>query len=101
MDEVRGRVMLNWCGLTRIVATLAVFLASVGSGAAAQAQTPTLTGNSWIALAIIVGLVVLIALFIGGVLRISQIDDTSDEEDEGVGVFEGIEEDHPKPRRRR
>ena len=95
--------MLDWRGsMTRILVALAVLLASAGAAsAAAQAQTPTLTGNSWIALAIIAGLVVFIALFIGGALRISRIDDTADEEDEGVGVFEGIEEDDPKPRRRK
>jgi hypothetical protein len=101
MDEHRGRIMLDWRGsTTRILATLAALLASAGAADAA-AQAPTITGNSWVALAIIGGLVLLILLFISGTLRLSQIDDTSDEEDEGVGVFEGIEEDDPKPRRRR
>lgn len=69
--------------------------------AQAQAQTPTISGNSWVALAIIGGLVVLILLFISGAISLSKRDDTSDEEDEGVGILEGIEEDDPKPKRRK
>ena len=53
------------------------------------------------AIAIIAGLVLLILLFISGALRISKIDDTADADDEGVGVFEGIEEDDPKPKKRK
>lgn len=71
------------------------------SAAFAQAQTPTISGEGWVAYAIIAGLVLLIMLFISGAISLSKRDDTSDEEDEGVGVFEGIEEDEPKPKRRR
>jgi hypothetical protein len=75
-------------------------LASTGV-ALAQAQTPSISGNSWVAVGIIIGLVLLILFFIRASLRISQVDDTSDAEDEGVGVFEGIEEDDGKPKKRK
>jgi hypothetical protein len=75
-------------------------LASTGV-ALAQAQTPSISGNSWVAVGIIIGLVLLILFFIRASLRISQVDDTSDAEDEGVGVFEGIEEDDAKPKKRK
>lgn len=84
----------------RALAVLGAVCASAGV-AVAQAQTPTISGNSWVALAVIGGLVVLLLLFISGAISLSRRDDTSDEEDEGVGVFEGIEEDDPKPRKRK
>jgi len=83
-----------------------IWLAIVGlavslSVAQAAAETPSISGNSWVALAIIGGLVLVILLFISGAISLSKLDDTTDEEDEGAGIFEGIEEDDPKPRRRR
>lgn len=84
----------------RALGVLGAVCASAGV-AFAQAQTPTISGNSWVALAVIGGLVVLLLLFISGAISLSRRDDTSDEEDEGVGVFEGIEEDDPKPRKRK
>ena len=76
------------------------FVAALPTIAKAQAQTPTISGNSWIAYAIIGGLVLLVLLFISGVIGISKRD-TGDDDEENVGILEGIEEDDPKPRRRR
>jgi hypothetical protein len=89
--------------MARMLDTLAVAataLAATVGAAFAQAQTPTITGNSWVAIGIIVALILLILFFIRASLRISEVDDTSDAEDEGVGVFEGIEEDDQKKRRK-
>jgi len=87
-------------GIARGVGSAVLLGLSTGV-AQAQAQTPSISGNSWIAIAIIGGLVLLILLFISGAIGLSKRDDTSDEEDEGVGILEGIEEDDPKPRRRK
>jgi hypothetical protein len=93
--------MFGWrATVVNLSAALALFLASAGAASAA-AQAPTITGNGWAALGIILGLIVAIIYFINGAITLSRHDDTSDEEDEGVGIFEGIEEDDPKPRRRR
>jgi len=87
----------NW--IVRGAAGAALY-GALASAASAQAQTPTIEGNSWVAYAIIGGLVLLILLFIGGVIGISKRD-TGGDDDGAVGILEGIEEDDPKPRRRR
>jgi hypothetical protein len=84
----------------RALATTAAVGASATT-AFAQAEAPLISGNSWVALAVIAGLVVMLLLFISGAISLSKRDDTSEDEDEGVGVFEGIEEDDPKPRKRK
>lgn len=70
------------------------------SPALAQAQAPAISGNAWVAIAIIVALVVLIGLFITGAISLSRRD-KSDEDEAGVGILEGIDaDDEDKPRRR-
>ncbi len=81
------------------VAVLGLWAASA-SQAAADAQAPTLSGNSWIAIAIVLGLVALVALFILGALGISKRD-TSDEDEAGVGILEGIDEDDDRKKRKK
>lgn len=83
----------------RIALTVAALGGSAGT-AFAQAQAPTITGNGWAAIAIIAVLVVLIGLFISGALSISSRD-KSDEDDAGVGILEGIDEDDDKPKKRK
>jgi flagellar biosynthesis/type III secretory pathway M-ring protein FliF/YscJ len=56
-------------------------------------------GDPVIAIGVIVVLVLLLWLFIRGVLSIAGRD-KSDEDDAGVGVLEGIDEDDDKPKRR-
>jgi flagellar biosynthesis/type III secretory pathway M-ring protein FliF/YscJ len=56
-------------------------------------------GDPVIAIGIIVVLIALVWLLIRGVLSISSRD-KSDEDDAGVGVLEGIDEDDDKPKRR-
>ena len=51
-----------------------------------------LTGNVWVAGGIVLVLVVIVVLFIRGALSISK-GDKSDEDEAGVGVLEGIDED--------
>jgi hypothetical protein len=70
-------------------------LASTGAAfAQAQAQTPAISGDSWVAIAIVVGLVVLIFLLISGALSLSKRD-KSDAEDTGIGII-GPDEDDDK-----
>lgn len=78
---------------------VAALIGMLADAALAQAHTPSISGNSWVAIGIIAGLVLLILLFIGGVIGISKRDTGDD--DGAVGILEGIEEDDPKPRRRR
>ena len=85
--------------LARIALGFAAFFVS-SSAAYAEAQTPTITGNAWVAIAIIVGLVAVIGLFISGALGISRRD-KSDEDEAGVGILEGIDEDDEKPKKKR
>jgi hypothetical protein len=94
-------VTLSFNALGKGAGTLAVSLAFAGDALAQQAQTPSISGNSWVAIGIILALVVLILFFIRSAIRVSEVDDTADSEDEGVGVFEGIEEDDPKPKKRK
>lgn len=85
----------------RVVRAAAGIAAVLGAGPAfAQAQAPTISGNAWVAIAIIVALVVLIGLFITGAISLSRRD-KSDEDEAGVGILEGIDaDDEDKPRRR-
>jgi hypothetical protein len=83
----------------RVAVGVAIMLSNAGA-AFAQAETPTISGNAWVAIAIIVGLVLVILLFIGGALGISRRD-KSDEDEAGVGFLEGIDEDDEKPKKKR
>lgn len=76
-------------------------IASLALAACAQAQgqTPSISGNSWVAIGLVVALVLLIFFFISGTLSISRRD-KRDDDDAGVGILEGIDEDDEKPRRR-
>jgi hypothetical protein len=73
---------------------LVICAALAGAGTAfaqEQAQTPSISGDSWVAIAIVLGLVVLIFLFIGGALSISRRDKT--QTDDGIGIIGPEEED--------
>lgn len=76
---------------------LSAVLASAGA-AFAQAQTPSISGNSWVAIAIVVGLVVLIFLLISGAISLSKRDG-DDADDAGIGII-GADDDDDRPRRK-
>jgi hypothetical protein len=84
--------------LTRLGAGLATLAAATGA-ARADGVTPSFMGDPVIAIGILVVLIVLVWLLISGALSISSRD-KSDEDDAGVGVLEGIDEDDDKPKRR-
>lgn len=79
----------------------AAFAVSIlaATAAAAEAKTPTISGNGWVALGIIVVLVGIIALMIGGTLSVSKRGDTSDD-DGGTGL-PFYDDDDDKPKRKR
>jgi hypothetical protein len=72
---------------------------AVAGVARADASPLSFMGDPVIAIGVIVVLVLLLWLFIRGVLSIAGRD-KSDEDDAGVGVLEGIDEDDDKPKRR-
>ncbi len=65
--------------------------------AQAQAQAPSATANSFVAIAIIAGLVLVIFFLISGALRLSG----AEHDDEGSGLIEDIDEEEERERRRR
>jgi hypothetical protein len=69
------------------------------TAARADAATPSFMGDPVIAIGVIVVLIALVWLLISGALSISSRD-KSDEDEAGVGVLEGIDEDDDKPKRR-
>lgn len=78
-------------------AALVICAAVASTGAAlaqAEAQTPSISGDSWVAIAIVAGLVVLIFLLISGALSLSKRD-KSDAEDTGIGII-GPDDDDDK-----
>ncbi len=77
----------------------AVALVGATSAARADVATPSFMGDPVIAIGIIVVLIALVWLLIRGALSISSRD-RSDEDEAGVGVLEGIDEDDDKPKRR-
>jgi hypothetical protein len=85
-------------GFLRAGVAVAAWL-TLAAGAQAQEHTPTISGNSWIAIGLLVGLVLLVLFFISGTLSISRRD-KSDDDDAGVGILDGIDEDDEKPKRR-
>jgi hypothetical protein len=84
--------------IPRTIAVIGILAIGASEAAAQVAQTPSISGNSWIAIAILLGFVLLIGLMISGSLSVSKIDDTPPDADQGVGVFEGIEEDDERER---
>lgn len=76
--------------------------AAAASTAHADGATPVIDGNGWIAIAIILGLAVLVVLMIGGAISISGRD-KPDSDGAGFGVLEGIEDDDDdeKPKKRK
>jgi len=73
---------------------LAIFAVLAAAGTAfAQAQSPSISGDTWVAIAIVAGLVVLIFLFIGGALSLSKRD--KEESDDGIAII-GPDEDDDK-----
>jgi len=87
-------VTLSLNALGKGAAALAVVTAFAGEALAQQAQTPSISGNSWVAIAIVGGLVLLIFLLIGGALSLSKRD-KSDAEDTGIAII-GPDEDDDK-----
>lgn len=79
---------------------IAIAAATAAAHADEHAQTPSFYGNPAIAIGILVVLIVIVWLLIRGSLGISARD-KSDEDEAGVGVLEGIDEDDDdKPKRR-
>lgn len=71
---------------------LAVVGAMATAGSAYAQSAPAINSGGWIAIAIIVGLVVLIMFVIGGSLSLSKRNAARDDTDM-VGVLEGVDED--------
>lgn len=80
------------------VGASALALAAATEVARADAA-PGFMGDPVIAIGIIVVLVVLVWFIIRGALGIASRD-KSEEDDAGVGILEGIDEDDDKPKRR-
>jgi hypothetical protein len=80
---------------------VAGIVASAGAAGVAQADAgvPGFMGDPVIAIGILVVVVALIWILIRGALGIASRD-KSDEDEAGVGVLEGIDEDDDKPKRR-
>ncbi len=84
--------------ILRVGAGIAALAAATGA-AQADGVTPSFMGDPVIAIGILVVLIALVWLLISGALSISSRD-KSDEDDAGVGILEGIDEDDDKPKRR-
>ena len=90
--------MANGWG-SRLAMVLTAYAATLGH-AHAQGAAPVIDGNGWIAVAIILGLVVLVVLMISGTISISGRD-KPDRDGAGFGVLEGIDEDEEEEKKRR
>jgi hypothetical protein len=76
-------------------------LAAATGAARADVVTPSFMGDPAIAIGILVVLIIIVWFLIRGALSISA-GDKSDEDEAGVGVLEGIDEDDDdKPKRRK
>jgi hypothetical protein len=84
--------------IARLGASLLALAAATGA-AQADAGVPAFMGDPVIAIGVIVVLVAIIWLIIRGALGIAARD-KSDEDESGVGILEGIDEDEDKPKRR-
>ena len=89
----------GWISWSVAAAAFAVSIVAA-TAAEAEAQTPSISGNGWVALGIIVVLVGIIALMIGGTLSVSRRGDTSDD-DGGTGLPFYDDDPDDKPKRRR
>ena len=91
---------MTWAGssILRAAAIAALFAAVPGAAFAAEAPV-SITGNAWVAIGIIVVVVALVWFLISGTLGITARDKADDDE-AGVGVLEGIDEDDDKPRKK-
>ncbi len=78
---------------------IALFL-TTAAPALADISQPSISGNSWIAIAVIIGLVAVIALFISGVLSVTKGEKSSDD-GAGVGVLDGIDDDDDEPEKKK
>lgn len=86
------RVIIRWAaGIVAVAGTTGVGQADAG--------VPAFMGDPVIAIGILVVVVALIWFLIRGALGIAARD-KSDEDEAGVGVLEGIDEDDDKPKRR-
>lgn len=87
-------------GIIGRLGTAVTGLAAATGAAHAQAETPSFFGDPAIAIGILVVLIVIVWLLIRGSLSISARDKSNDD-DAGVGVLEGIDEDdEDRPKRR-
>jgi hypothetical protein len=86
-------------GISGRVGAGALTFAALASVARADASPLAFMGDPVIAVGVIVALVLLLWLFIRAVLGVAARDKTDDDE-AGVGVLEGIDEDDDKPRKR-
>ena len=80
-------------------AAIAALLVGMPVAAHAAEAPLSFTGNAWVAIGIVVVLVVLVWFMISGTLGITARDKPDDDE-AGVGVLEGIDEDDDKPRKK-
>ena len=92
--------MANGWRLNSRLAAIWLAYAAALSSAHAQGVAPAITGNGWIAIAIILGLVVLVVLVISGAINISGRD-APDEDGAGFGVLEEIDEDDEDRKKKR
>jgi hypothetical protein len=87
--------------MTRI-RTWSFVLLSVALPASASAaeQTPSISGNGWVALGIIAVLIAIVALVIRGTLSVSDRGETASDDSGGLPFFGGDdEEDRPRKKR--
>jgi len=93
--------MAKFWGRVSCVLAVSATYAATSSVASAQGAAPAITGNGWIAIAIIVGLVAIVVLMISGVISVSRRD-SGDDDGAGFGVLEEIDEDEDeKPKKKR
>ena len=65
------------------VAALMVLLGSGGTASAAVAHTPSITGNGWVALALLIGFITMIVLVVFGALHLEKRDARLGRRDDG------------------
>jgi len=91
--------------LNRFLSTTGIAAASLALAAAAEAQeraqSLTFSGNAWVAIGIIVGLIFLIILMIAGVIGVSARGETASDDGGALPIFETDEEEEQQRKRRR
>ena len=90
--------MANFWGWVSRVTAAAICMATLGV-ASAQGAAPAITGNGWIAIAVIGGLVLFVVLLISGVMSVSSRSD-DDGDTAGFGILEEIDEDDDRRKRK-